>query len=85
LPFLSSAAGREVLDKTGLRGTYDIDIRWSPEPGSIFAWGVADVATLAGGISIFTAVREQLGLDLRPGTERLDVLTILRVERPAPD
>ena len=87
LPHLSVAVGREVLDRTGLRGTYDIDVRWSPDPDSIFAWGAAaaDAAKLSGGISIFTAVREQLGLELRPATAPLDVLTILRVERPAPD
>jgi uncharacterized protein (TIGR03435 family) len=85
LPLLSSAAGREVLDRTELRGTYDIDVRWSPDPGSVFAWGATDVAALNGGVSILTAVREQLGLELRPATERLDVLTIVRAERPGPD
>jgi uncharacterized protein (TIGR03435 family) len=46
---------------------------------------VADVAGLNDGVSIFTAVREQLGLELRPSTDRLDVLTVLRAERPTPD
>jgi uncharacterized protein (TIGR03435 family) len=34
------------------------------------------------GTSIFTALREQLGLELEPRDERFDVLVIDHIERP---
>jgi uncharacterized protein (TIGR03435 family) len=37
------------------------------------------------GTSIFTALREQLGLTLEPRDERLDVLVIDHIERPSPN
>src|SRR5688572_7064844 len=68
---LTSASGRAVLDRTGLTGGYDIDLKWtvSPQPD-------------ADAVSIFTAVQEQLGLKLENATAQLDVLVIDRIERP---
>jgi uncharacterized protein (TIGR03435 family) len=48
---LGNQIGRFVIDKTGLTGTYDFSFEWDP-----------DQAPDSGGPSIFTAVREQLGL-----------------------
>lgn len=69
---LTGASGRPVLDRTGLPGGYDIDLKWtaSPQPD-------------ADAVSIFTAVQEQLGLKLENGTAPLDVLVIDRIERPS--
>ena len=57
---------RPVLDKTGLSGTYNISLTYTPENR---------VDRGAGGdssdISIFTAVQEQLGLRLEPQKARL--------------
>ena len=66
---LSGAAGRPVLDRTGLTGRYDISVDWASSP---------DVDS----ISVFTAVQEQLGLRLESTTAPLDVVVIERVERP---
>jgi len=72
-------AGRPVVDKTGLPGTYKIRMNFDmratirpPAPGQ----PPSDVAT------IFTAVQEQLGLKLEPSKARLDVLVIDRLEHP---
>ena len=80
--FLNIAAGRPVVDRTGLAGLYDIDLKFSPEPGSGFPFEFPGVADQGGGVSVFTAVKEQLGLTLRPITTELEVLAIERMERP---
>ena len=65
--------GRVVLNQTGLTGEFDIDLNWAPDQS----------APSTGGVSFFTAVREQLGLKLEPAKAPVDVLVIDRVERPA--
>ena len=73
---LTAAAGRPVLDKTGLTGGFDIDLKWTPALGT-------DAPAGADAVSIFTAVQEQLGLRLENGSAPLDVLVIDRIERPS--
>src|SRR5688500_12049239 len=51
--FLAGAAGRPVLDKTGLGGGFDVELKWRSE---------SDVD--GDGVGIFTALQEQLGLRL---------------------
>jgi uncharacterized protein (TIGR03435 family) len=62
--------GRKVFDRTGLEGIYRISMsfRTADGPGEY-----PDVTT---------ALREQLGLELRAAKEHLDVLVIDRLERP---
>jgi uncharacterized protein (TIGR03435 family) len=74
----SGGLGREVLDKTGLTGTYDFNLHWAPgtdgapppdsnEPG------------------LFTALQEQLGLKLEPQKAPVEMLIIDRAEKPSPN
>jgi uncharacterized protein (TIGR03435 family) len=69
---LTAASGRAVLDRTGLTGAYDFELKWTPLPDPN-----------SDNVSIFTAVQEQLGLRLESGTAPLDVLVIDRIERPS--
>jgi len=71
---LSQFLGRTVVERTGLDGSFDLDLEWSHEQ-----------AANATGPSIFTAVQEQLGLKLESQRASVDVLVIDRVERPTPD
>jgi uncharacterized protein (TIGR03435 family) len=86
---LNSSTGRPVIDKTGLTGVYDVDVKHvdvqSPGlvPGSFFGPNVD--AGLEERGSIFTAVREQLNLKLVSATDKVEVLVIGRLERPAPN
>jgi uncharacterized protein (TIGR03435 family) len=64
--------GRPVVDRTGLTGTFDIDLEWSPRPE-------------LEGISIFTALQEQLGLKLESSETAVRFVTIEHAERPEPN
>jgi hypothetical protein len=51
-----------VVDQTGLEGFYDWDLSWTPTPGE--PGPRSEPAAAGDGISIFTAIQEQLGLKL---------------------
>ena len=67
---LSQIADRPVVNRTGLTGTFDFDLDWAATPD-------------ADGVSVFTAVQEQLGLRLEPSTAPLDVVVIESAQRPS--
>jgi uncharacterized protein (TIGR03435 family) len=81
-----------VVDKTGLTGTYDIELSYAPDPGISltgrdFPGGFPAPPPAAPGDapSIFSAVQEQLGLKLESTKGPVDVLVIDSAERPMPD
>jgi uncharacterized protein (TIGR03435 family) len=71
-----------IVDQTGLRGWFDIDLTVSQEsaPGA-----PPDAAAAAAAPSIFTALQEQLGLRLESTKGPVDVLVIDHVEKPSED
>lgn len=79
---LEQVAERVIVDRTGLPALtpdkvavfYDINLRWRPD-------GVADLNTEFP--AFFTAVEEQLGLRLQPDRDRVEVVVIDAVARPA--
>jgi uncharacterized protein (TIGR03435 family) len=86
---LSQQLGRPVLDQTGLTGSFDFKLEWTPDetqrglglegekpPGEIAPPGES-------GPSIFTAVQEQLGLKLESAKGPVEILVIDRIERPS--
>jgi uncharacterized protein (TIGR03435 family) len=74
------ASGRPVIDRTGLRGRYTFTLDWAPDPPP--AAGTSAVASLPGGPTLQTAIREQLGLRLSEEKGPIDILLIESVERP---
>ena len=64
---------RPVVDETGLSGWYAAYIEWS------------DDVTQTEKPSLFTAVREQLGLKLETAERPLEVIVIDGAERPSPN
>ena len=72
----SSVFSRRVLNRTGLDGEFDLDLRFTPESSSSAAPEFP---------SIFTAVQEQLGLKLQPERAPVPILVIDSVQRPTPD
>ena len=79
---LQAMLERPVLDKTGLTGTYDIDLQWART--DLHADGDA-AATSSDAPSLFSAVEEQLGLKLVSHKELFSVLVVDRVQAPAPN
>jgi len=85
--FLAGHLDRPVQDLTGLSGTYDIDLLWArdpaidpparfpPPPGTQPDLPDPPKATL------FTAIRESLGLKLEARTVPTEMLVIDRIER----
>jgi uncharacterized protein (TIGR03435 family) len=70
---LSDQLGRTVVDKTGLTGNFDIDLKWTPDDQQ----GTPDA-----GPTLFTALEEQLGLKLVPARGPVETFVIDHVERP---
>jgi uncharacterized protein (TIGR03435 family) len=77
--------GRPVVDMTGLKGKFDFHLEWTPDsnvnplpPDSAANPQPADV----GGVSIFTAVQQQLGLKLEARNAAADRLVVVRAELP---
>jgi uncharacterized protein (TIGR03435 family) len=72
---------RTVVDKTGLTGRYDIDLTYTPEQPIPAGVNIPGPAADPSGPSIYTAVREQLGLKLESLKDQEEVLVIDHVER----
>ena len=79
---LASAAGRLVVDRTGLSGPYDLDLQWTPDQQPV-PGGTA--GAFSDGVSLFAALREQLGLKLEPTKTTAEVLVIESGELPSED
>jgi uncharacterized protein (TIGR03435 family) len=77
--------GRVVIDKTGLSGTYDFNLKWTPMEATAPSSGSAGTAPSsdAEGASLFTAIEEQLGLKLVATKGPGQVLIIDHIERPS--
>jgi bla regulator protein blaR1 len=84
---------RPVIDKTGLTGLFDFSLEFVPvRPNS----GMTNLngrdrpdfpepSDDAAGPSIFSALKEQLGLKLSPANGSSEVIVIDRVEKPSPN
>jgi len=83
---LSQSLDRPVVDKTGLPGNYSFTLTYTPEVGQgdrFEAPGADKPPGDSGTPTIFTALREQLGLELKSARGSVEVLVIDHVERPS--
>ncbi|HEX4029825.1 MAG TPA: M56 family metallopeptidase [Terracidiphilus sp.] len=76
--------GRPVVDRTGLSGTYDFSLESVPERLTPMNSG-ADAQLDTEGPPFFEALKEQLGLVLKPENASIRVLVIDHVEQPSPN
>jgi uncharacterized protein (TIGR03435 family) len=70
---LSTKLDRPVADNTGVSGVFDIELTWTPDT----APPDADL-----GPSVFTAIQEQLGLQLQARTLPMEVVVIDQISNP---
>jgi uncharacterized protein (TIGR03435 family) len=78
---LSKEVHRQVVDKSGLTGKYDITLRWTPdEMANDAAASGAPVGESAP--SLFTALQEQLGLRLDSVKGPVDTIVVDHLEQP---
>ena len=81
---LDGSVGRPVVNRTGLAGTFDIELQYIAEmpagPGVS-----APTSPAPDGVSFRDALKEQLGFELRPERVQVEMLVIDAVDRPAPD
>jgi uncharacterized protein (TIGR03435 family) len=73
---LNRYADRPVVDRTSLDGRYALNLKFA---------GTDPLAGADGLPSLFTALREQLGLRLEPQSDSVDALVIDHVEPPTPN
>jgi uncharacterized protein (TIGR03435 family) len=78
---LALALGRTIVDKTGLTGRYDIDLTYTPEQPIPAGINLPGPAPDPNGPTIYTALREQLGLKLESQKDLEEILVIDHVER----
>jgi uncharacterized protein (TIGR03435 family) len=69
---------RVVVDRTGMTGEYDFKLDWTEDRGQ----GIPPDAPLPG---IFTALHEQLGLELKPDNAPVDVVVVKAAKEPEID
>jgi uncharacterized protein (TIGR03435 family) len=72
---------RPVLDNTGLSGTFDFSLEWSPPPDPAQPGSTSDET----GPTFIEALQEQLGLKLDSQTGPVDVLVVDHIEEPSPN
>ncbi|HXA50900.1 MAG TPA: TIGR03435 family protein [Candidatus Acidoferrum sp.] len=83
---LSGIVNRPVIDHTALTGTFDVQLKWTPEDYKPRVGERPEgrpIDSGGPGPSIFTALQEQLGLKLTATKGPVEVLVIYHVERPS--
>jgi len=84
LTTLEHLVGRPVIDKTGIVGTFDIQLKFASDGLAVRFQGEPQVqATEPSGLpNIFTAIR-QLGLRLEPGKGLIDIFVVDSIRKPS--
>jgi uncharacterized protein (TIGR03435 family) len=86
---LTAEVGRPVIDMTGLKGTYDFTLMYTPDDRLQPPSGAdpkdrpPPAPSDANAPSLFDALPQQLGLKLESGKGPLEIIVIDHVERPS--
>jgi uncharacterized protein (TIGR03435 family) len=75
---------RPVLDRTGLSGTFDFALEWTPEPNGPLTPS-RSFQPDESGPTFLEALKDQLGLKLNSQTGPVDVFVLDHIEEPTPN
>lgn len=73
---------RPVVDDTGISGSYDFDLEWTPDDGQ-FGGTLPLAASYSGRPGLYTAIEQQLGLKLTSTRGDVEALIIDGLDRPS--
>jgi uncharacterized protein (TIGR03435 family) len=73
--FVARTLGEIVVDKTGIDGVYDFELRWANDDQT------SKDSDADGTPTLFTALQETLGLRLQPQKVRVEIVVVDHVER----
>lgn len=85
----AESVDRPVIDKTGLQGNYDFDLKWTAEQAAIKSSDAVGNGSQPGdpqedpAPGIFTALQEQLGLRLQPATDSTQMIVVDDAHMPS--
>ena len=82
---LTPFAQRMVIDRTDLRGTFDVDLTFSPEGAVVITQDSTFAPPQAEGLSLATAVRDQLGLRVRGAEGPTETIMVAEAHAPTGD
>jgi uncharacterized protein (TIGR03435 family) len=71
---LMGSVDRFIVDKTGLTGSYNFTLKWTPD---------GQEETVESGPPLFTALQEQLGLKLELAKAPIDTIVVDHIEKPS--
>jgi uncharacterized protein (TIGR03435 family) len=74
--------GNLVIDRTGLGGRYDLVVSWSADNSQFRGRGGTGFFA-AEGSSLFTALREQAGLELKATTAAVPTVVVDSIAQPS--
>jgi uncharacterized protein (TIGR03435 family) len=78
---LSMATGIPIVDKTGLSGSYAFTLQWNGNADYESGSATGD-STVEAWDPLLTAIRDQLGLILKPTTAPIESLVIDHIDKP---
>ena len=74
--------GRVFLDNTPLTGIYTISLTFTLEDSRSAVPNTETASSVDGGLSVFTALKEQLGLELKSSKGPVNVLVVDHLDPP---
>jgi uncharacterized protein (TIGR03435 family) len=80
---LSAHLDDTVVDKTGFSGSYDFKLEFTPERVGLGSKDGHEPPPNLDGSSLFTALREQLGLELKRQMAAVELLVVDHIEEPS--
>ncbi|QEE29009.1 TIGR03435 family protein [Terriglobus albidus] len=73
---------RQIIDRTGLAGRYDISLVWTPDD-KVLSTPDAGENALSSRTSIFTALQDELGLKMEATKADVDAVIVTRINKPS--